>query len=475
MRAPFCVSVGIDVLRQILNLETVNRGGIRLGVVAGMSLAIANVKASPPVTQHAYVGNYGNNTVAVIDTATQTVINTVPVGSYPRGVAVAPDGQYAYVTNANDNSVSVIDTGTETVVNTIPVGSYPIGVAVTPDSQYAYVGNLHGNTVSVINTTTQTVVATINVGDYPIGVVAMPNGKYVYVANSNSNTVSVIDTASQTVGYTITGKDFFSDSYGIAAAPDGLRVYVGSYGGPEVTVIDSDRAKPAAIKVVNADDGRTAYGVAVTIDSKYVYVTKPFDFQVAVIQTSKEAAIKTIPAGSYPEGVAVTPDGVSVYAVNLGGTVSVISTKTQTLSNTISVGSELSALGNFIGPNMVVGVLGVDNEATLTQSGFGQWVTLTGGVLQTKSSLNDAHSLRLVAPGGTISVGAGTTSTFSGTIIGNGSLTKTGPGTLILKGNNTYKGGTNIDGGTLMIDNYRSLGTGPVTVHGGSLKVLHQE
>lgn len=475
MRAPFCVSVGIDVLRQILNLEAVNRGGIRLGLVAGMSLVIANAEASTPVTQHAYVGNYGNNTVAVIDTATQTVINTVPVGSYPRGVAVAPDGQYAYVTNANDNSVSVIDTGTETVVNTIPVGSYPIGVAVTPDSQYAYVGNLHGNTVSVINTTTQAVVATIDVGDYPIGVVAMPNGKYVYVANSNSNTVSVIDTASQTVGYTITGKDFFSYLYGIAAAPDGLRVYVGSYGAPEVAVIDSDRAKPAPIKVVNADNGMTAYGVAVTIDSKYVYVTKPRDFQVAVIQTSKEAAIKTIPAGSYPEGVAVTPDGVSVYAVNLGGKVSVISTKTQTLSQTISVGSELSALGNFIGPNIVVGVLGVDNEAALTQSGFGQWVTLTGGVLQTKSSLNDAHSLRLVAPGGTISVGAGTTSTFSGTIIGNGSLTKTGPGTLILKGNNPYKGGTNIDGGTLMIDNYRSLGTGPVTVHGGFLKVLHQE
>jgi YVTN family beta-propeller protein len=78
--------VGIDVLRQILNLEAVNRGGIRLGVVGWMSLAIANVEASTPITQHAYVGNCGNNTVAVIDTATQTVINTVPVGSYLRRV-----------------------------------------------------------------------------------------------------------------------------------------------------------------------------------------------------------------------------------------------------------------------------------------------------------------------------------------------------------------------------------------------------
>jgi hypothetical protein len=62
MRAAFGISVGIDALRQILHLEAVNRGGIRLGFVAGMFLAIAHGEASTPVTQHAYIGNYGNNT-----------------------------------------------------------------------------------------------------------------------------------------------------------------------------------------------------------------------------------------------------------------------------------------------------------------------------------------------------------------------------------------------------------------------------
>ena len=43
--------------------------------------------------------------------------------------------QNAYITNANDNTVSVIDTATNTVVGSpIPVGSSPYGVAVTPDS-----------------------------------------------------------------------------------------------------------------------------------------------------------------------------------------------------------------------------------------------------------------------------------------------------------------------------------------------------
>jgi YVTN family beta-propeller protein len=36
----------------------------------------------------------------------------------------------AYVTNAGDNTVSVIDSGTNTVVATVPVGVLPTGVGV---------------------------------------------------------------------------------------------------------------------------------------------------------------------------------------------------------------------------------------------------------------------------------------------------------------------------------------------------------
>jgi DNA-binding beta-propeller fold protein YncE len=43
----------------------------------------------------------------VIDTATNTVIATAPVGTGPQGVAVTPDGSKVYVTNTGDNTVSV--------------------------------------------------------------------------------------------------------------------------------------------------------------------------------------------------------------------------------------------------------------------------------------------------------------------------------------------------------------------------------
>ncbi len=62
----------------------------------------------------AYVTNEGFNNVSVIDTATNTVVAAVPVGSRPRGVAITPDGAFAYVANWNNDfppvTISVIDT-----------------------------------------------------------------------------------------------------------------------------------------------------------------------------------------------------------------------------------------------------------------------------------------------------------------------------------------------------------------------------
>ncbi|MED4228561.1 acid phosphatase [Neobacillus cucumis] len=54
-------------------------------------------------------------------------------------------------------------------------------------------------------------------------------------------------------------------------------------------------------------------------------------------------------------------------------------------------------------------------------------------------------------------------------ISGTGKLTKKGTGTLILQGNNTYAGGTQIDQGTLEGDSETAFGKGDVTNNGGTV------
>jgi YVTN family beta-propeller protein len=173
--------------------------------------------AITPDGTHAYVANSFSNTVSVIDTATNTVVATVPVGFSPFGVAITPDGTHAYVTNGNSKSVSVIDTATNTVVATVPVGNDPRGVAITPDGTQAYVTNELSDTVSVIDTATNTVVATVPlVGLFPSGVAITPDGAQAYVAISDSGAVSVIDTATNTVVATVPVGRFPS---GVAITP----------------------------------------------------------------------------------------------------------------------------------------------------------------------------------------------------------------------------------------------------------------
>src|SRR5260370_36849600 len=100
--------------------------------------AIATVLGAPSFAQNAYITNTFDNTVSVISTATNTVVGLpIPVGNFPFGVAVSPDGSRVYVGNQGGyqglpNTVSAIDTLTNAVVATIPLGAIPNELAVTP-------------------------------------------------------------------------------------------------------------------------------------------------------------------------------------------------------------------------------------------------------------------------------------------------------------------------------------------------------
>ena len=106
----------------------------------------------------------GNTTTssAVNVTVANAPQTTITVGTSPVAVAVTGvSGSRAYVANYYDNTVSVIDTNTNTVIKTISVGASPYNLAASPDGTRVYVANQNANTVSVIDTNTNTVVDTI--------------------------------------------------------------------------------------------------------------------------------------------------------------------------------------------------------------------------------------------------------------------------------------------------------------------------
>ena len=106
-------------------------GLVGLATLVFGSLLLVATRAYASASPLAYVANGGSNTVSVINTSTNKVVNTVTVGSRPFGVAITANGSFAYVVNDSSNSVSVIKTATNKVVKTVTVGSGPVGVAIT--------------------------------------------------------------------------------------------------------------------------------------------------------------------------------------------------------------------------------------------------------------------------------------------------------------------------------------------------------
>ncbi|MER6144946.1 IPT/TIG domain-containing protein [Streptomyces sparsogenes] len=130
----------------------------------------------------------------MIDTATNTVTATVPVGTTPILLGVTPDGDRVYVTNVGNATASVIDTATNTVTATIGVSAQPRFVTVSPDGLHAFVANADPDTVGVIDTATNTLVENIGSGDGPTGIAITPDRTRAYVTNTVSGTVGVMAT-----------------------------------------------------------------------------------------------------------------------------------------------------------------------------------------------------------------------------------------------------------------------------------------
>ena len=313
---------------------------------------------------YAYITNTDSNTVSVIDTATNTVIATVNVGSYPFGVAVNPVGTKIYVPNEGSNDVSIIDTATNTVTATVKVGFGPHGAAVNPEGTKVYVTNYGDNNVSVIDTATNTVTATVNVGGNPQGVAVTPDGTKLYVVNYWDSTVSVIDTATNIVTATV---PVGYDPNGVAVNPEGTKVYVTTSGDSTVSVIDTTTNTVTATVPV----GRSPFGVAFTPDGKKVYVTNQNDGSVSVIDTATNNVIATVNVGSNPFGIAVNPEGTKIYVANgNSNNVSVIDSATNNVIATVNVGDNPIGFGQFIvPPSALTQVLHVTNFTANTTEG----------------------------------------------------------------------------------------------------------
>jgi YVTN family beta-propeller protein len=369
-------------------------GGVALATkshsgVIGPSLGItANGRALHPVGRQTVVGNFpigsaltpdgrflwvtdcghGSNDVRVVEVASGSVVQILPLPGCYGGIAIARDGHHAYVggtpkgssptegpTQGDKGDVIHIftvnpatgtgveqsplqlpeTTGGSGRVNSLPpvkegVGSaYPEGLAISPDGKTLVIALNAADSAVIVDLATlaQSVVA---VGKYPNGVAFDHKGR-AYVSNEYDGTVSVIDTTTHSVTTTIGGLggalgDLASHPEGMVADPVREQIYVAVANRDLIAVIDT--TSESVVRLISLARpqglGTGPVKLAVTPDGKTLFSADSNEDAVAAIalagkhhRRARGAAARVapyqligrLPTAAYPDDVQVTPDG----------------------------------------------------------------------------------------------------------------------------------------------------------------------
>jgi YVTN family beta-propeller protein len=289
-----------------LHAARIMRAAVLAGTVA--ALAVPAFAAGPK----AYVGNFKDDTVSVIDTGTRAVLATLPVAAGPDGIVIAPDGATAFVSGSSASSVSVIDTATDAIAGGIEVGKGPQGLAVTPDGRWLLVAVNGEDRVVLVDTASRRVAGSVAVAK-PHTIAVRADGKLAYVTSQEPGHfgLSVVDLATRAVVGSVPVEKPPRD---LEFDHDGHALYFTLAGAAAVQVLD-----PATNRIV----AQIATGASPHVAHHFagmregvVVVQGPGELML--FDPATNAPLRHIAVGRQPHWVDATADGQRLFVSNEG-------------------------------------------------------------------------------------------------------------------------------------------------------------
>jgi YVTN family beta-propeller protein len=309
---------------------------------AGPGVAVAAPKV--------YVGLFKDDAVAVIDTAQNKVVGTIPVPKGPHGLVITPDGRKVYVSSDGASTVSVIDTGSDRMIASIEVGANPHGLAISGDGRRVLALGWGTNRVLVIDTATDRVITEVPVGQphngalnrdgsiawvgsqqqgatalvrldltagketarvaldkTPRGLEMTPDGKRVFFTLAGVDSIQVLDTASTRIVAQI---PVGASPHYAPFTPDGRWALAVVQGPGELAILDTATNTVAAAVAV----GKAPHWSTSSSDGRIAYVTDEASNDVSVVDLAGRRVLATIPVGNAPRKIAAQPGATAAAA-----------------------------------------------------------------------------------------------------------------------------------------------------------------
>jgi YVTN family beta-propeller protein len=305
------------------------------------------------------VSNYGRNSVSVIDTGTGRVVETVDSIDEPFAIAIAiavgSEGDRAFVSTVSPayDSIAVIDTATATVVTRHPLALSVSDLAAGPQRVYVSRNGAGVADVAVLDMATGGV-ETIDLGSSEPGtttecVRVSPGGHRAYVGVNGPNGGRLViigapapsdesaaaprvswrqrcatrarDNGEQTGLRVVGSVSIGLPIRGVALSPNGALAYVASCApdvGVVVDVVDTRTTKITGTRKLG-DIGGILTGLTLSADGDRAYLVS--DDRVTVLCTLTHDVIDTLGVTSQPSCVVESPDGTHLYIADYSGAI----------------------------------------------------------------------------------------------------------------------------------------------------------
>ena len=173
---------------------------VRDTTILGNRVSVAGTPYAAAISVNgvAYVVTLGSQLWRA-DLPSQTFEPGATVGSVPTEVAFNSTGTLAYVTNQYSNDVSVVDVATDSAIDVIPVGNRPFEVIVEPGDSILWTGKI--DSLYGIRLATKEIIARFYIGHVGNGI-AIARDTLLYVSTHESGTVVEVNLKSRTLGRT---------------------------------------------------------------------------------------------------------------------------------------------------------------------------------------------------------------------------------------------------------------------------------
>jgi DNA-binding beta-propeller fold protein YncE len=252
------------------------------------------------------------NTVTLTDTTNRSS-KLVNVGADPGDVVFNNSGTTAYVSAFNQGTITIVDVASATAVATIAIAANAYRLALMPDESRLFVTSTNGH-VYVVNLSTRQV-SSVALSGALNGCALDPSNRYLYVTSTGGELWKIDVTTLSVTG--IPGQGGVGQE--VAVSPNGADLYLANESG-WIDVFDASTLAPRTRIIV---DG-APFGLAVTLDGEFLYVTSPRDGMVDIVDVAARAVVKRLRVDGTPRRVAFDSFGLTAFVANEGNYVDVI-------------------------------------------------------------------------------------------------------------------------------------------------------